>query len=91
MEPQKKKQKLSWNKIKKEGLDLDYNQRFLTKHEADDLLEWFEKNVEYFSGDLAQVKVFGKWHQIPRKQVGEIYLIKQVELPRFSFTYINLV
>ncbi|XP_054290214.1 DNA oxidative demethylase ALKBH2-like [Macrosteles quadrilineatus] len=70
MEPPKKKQKLSWNKIKKEGLDLDYNQRFLTKHEADDLLEWFEKNVEYFSGDLAQVKVFGKWHKIPRKQVS---------------------
>lgn len=70
--PPSKKLKISWNKISREGLDLDFSQSFICKTEADDLFTWFEKNVEYFSGDLAQVKVFGKWHKIPRKQVREL-------------------
>lgn len=67
--PAKRKKSIVWRKISKEGLDLDFTPNFLSKPEANSLLDWFEKNIEYFSGDLARVKVFGKWHNIPRKQV----------------------
>ncbi|KAG8334534.1 Alpha-ketoglutarate-dependent dioxygenase alkB 2 [Homalodisca vitripennis] len=70
LEPPTKKRKLIWNKISKEGLDLDFTRNFLSENEADALFDWFEKTVEYFSGELAQVKIFGKWHKIPRKQVS---------------------
>ncbi len=29
-----------------------------------------EREIEYLSGDLARVKVFGKVYPIPRKQAG---------------------
>jgi hypothetical protein len=28
-----------------------------------------EDTLEYFTGDMTKVQVFGKWHPIPRKQV----------------------
>lgn len=69
LEPPTKKKKIVWEKINRRGLDIDLAHHFLSKSEADELLDWFESTVEYFSGNLAQVKVFGKWHKIPRKQV----------------------
>lgn len=69
LEPPSKKKKIVWEKISRKGLDLDFAHSFLPKPEADELFDWFESTVEYFSGDLDQVKVFGKWHKIPRKQV----------------------
>jgi len=69
-EPSLKKFKRFGQKIVKEGLDLDIELNFLTKSEANSLFDWCEKNLDYFSGDLAKVKVFGKWHNIPRKQVS---------------------
>lgn len=62
---------LKWEKIKRENLDLDYVV-LLPKSVADSLLESLEEQVEYFTGDLAKVRVFGKWHDLPRKQVCHI-------------------
>ncbi|XP_068204394.1 DNA oxidative demethylase ALKBH2-like [Palaemon carinicauda] len=58
---------LKWRKIKRDNLDLDYAILF-TRSMADRLFDMLEEEVEYFSGDLAKVRVFGKWMNIPRKQ-----------------------
>jgi hypothetical protein len=59
---------LKWRKISAEDLDLDYTM-LLPKSLADQLLQHLESELEYFSGDLARVYVYGKWHPIPRQQV----------------------
>lgn len=60
---------LSWKKFSGEGLDVDYC-RLLTAAQADAALADLEQSVDYYTGELAKVFVFGKWHQIPRQQVG---------------------
>lgn len=57
----------SWRHIRAEGLDCDYTVLF-GKAEADEILRELEREVEYFTGALARVQVFGKWHSVPRKQ-----------------------
>ncbi|XP_037672885.1 DNA oxidative demethylase ALKBH2 [Choloepus didactylus] len=58
---------LSWRHIRAEGLDCDYTVLF-GRAEADEIFRELEKEVEYFTGALAKVQVFGKWHSVPRKQ-----------------------
>lgn len=58
---------LTWRKIQRENLDLDYAPLFPRKV-ADALVRVLEEELQYFTGDLARVQIFGKWHQIPRKQ-----------------------
>ncbi|XP_057601956.1 DNA oxidative demethylase ALKBH2 isoform X2 [Hippopotamus amphibius kiboko] len=58
---------LSWRHIRAEGLDCDYTVLF-GKAEADEIFQALEKEVDYFTGALARVQVFGKWHNVPRKQ-----------------------
>ncbi|XP_065746564.1 DNA oxidative demethylase ALKBH2 [Phocoena phocoena] len=58
---------LSWRHIAAEGLDCDYTVLF-GKAEADEIFQELEKEVEYFTGALARIQVFGKWHNVPRKQ-----------------------
>ncbi|XP_048412136.1 DNA oxidative demethylase ALKBH2 [Stegostoma tigrinum] len=58
----------SWKQLRAEGLNCDYTKIF-TKSEADDIFLQLEKELEYFSGEQTKVQVFGKWHNIPRKQV----------------------
>ena len=43
-----------------------------SKAECRDLFARLEKEVVYFTGDLATVKVFGKTHNLPRKQSGKL-------------------
>ncbi len=57
-----------FRKVKREGLDCDYGFLF-NKQEADDIFAQCEDQLEYNSGRESQVHVFGKWHNIPRKQV----------------------
>ncbi|XP_053444564.1 DNA oxidative demethylase ALKBH2 isoform X2 [Nycticebus coucang] len=57
----------SWQHIRGEGLDCSYTILF-GKAEADEIFGELEKEVEYFTGALARVQVFGKWHSVPRKQ-----------------------
>ncbi|KAK7499079.1 hypothetical protein BaRGS_00009626 [Batillaria attramentaria] len=63
------KSQLPWKKLRAENLDLDYV-RLYSKKEADDLLKELENALEYNTGHLARVQMFGKWIDIPRKQVA---------------------
>lgn len=65
-----KLQSLQWQKINGENLDLDYCQKFLTANEGTTLMEYMENNVQYLDSKLSQVKVFGRYHSIPRQQVA---------------------
>lgn len=58
----------TWRNIQSEGLECDYTLLF-AKAEADEIFTELENNISYFSGDLTKVQVFGKWHNIARKQV----------------------
>jgi len=42
----------------------------LNKEIASQLLIRCEDELSYYKGDLARVKIFGKWCNIPRKQVS---------------------
>lgn len=59
---------LTFRRIRGDGLNCDYTILYCQR-EADELLKECEENLEYNTGDLARVHVFGKWHSIPRKQV----------------------
>lgn len=61
-------QKFSWRKIAAEALDLDYTIVF-PRALANELLKRLEDELEYFTGNLTRIKVYGKWHPIPRQQV----------------------
>nr|XP_033812720.1 DNA oxidative demethylase ALKBH2 isoform X2 [Geotrypetes seraphini]XP_033812721.1 DNA oxidative demethylase ALKBH2 isoform X2 [Geotrypetes seraphini] len=64
----KRDKNFTWKKISAEGLDCDYTLLF-NKTEADKIFCDLEKEITYFSGDSTKVQVYGKWHNIPRKQV----------------------
>ncbi|XP_057621236.1 DNA oxidative demethylase ALKBH2 [Chionomys nivalis] len=57
----------SWRHLRAQGLNCDYTILF-GKAEADEIFRELEQEVEYFTGALAKVQVFGKWHSVPRKQ-----------------------
>jgi len=59
---------LTFQKISGENLSCDYGV-FLSKDGADRLLAECERTLTYNEGQLAKVQIFGKWHDIPRKQV----------------------
>uniref|UniRef100_A0A3P8U6V0 DNA oxidative demethylase ALKBH2 n=1 Tax=Amphiprion percula TaxID=161767 RepID=A0A3P8U6V0_AMPPE len=56
-----------WRKIEADRLDCDYALLF-SKQEADQLFKQLEEEVVYSTGEAAKVQVFGKVHDIPRKQ-----------------------
>ncbi|KAM3938129.1 DNA oxidative demethylase ALKBH2 [Leptodactylus fuscus] len=58
----------TWKRIRAENLSCDYTSLF-SKVEANDLFQQLEKDIVYFTGDLSKVQVYGKWHNVPRKQV----------------------
>ncbi|PVD31190.1 hypothetical protein C0Q70_06602 [Pomacea canaliculata] len=60
---------LHWTKIAGENLDCDYVKLY-SKKEADDIFLACERSLIYNSGHLAKVQLFGKWVDIPRKQVA---------------------
>ncbi|XP_053938490.1 DNA oxidative demethylase ALKBH2 [Cuculus canorus] len=57
-----------WQEIRAEGLCCDYRLLF-GRAEADEIFQQLEEEVEYFEGEMTKLHVFGKWHDIPRKQV----------------------
>ncbi|XP_041977009.1 DNA oxidative demethylase ALKBH2-like [Aricia agestis] len=60
---------ISWKKIENEGLDLDYAVP-IARSVANRILKELNENLEYFTGDLAKIKVFGKVYPLPRQQVA---------------------
>ncbi|XP_023225541.1 DNA oxidative demethylase ALKBH2-like [Centruroides sculpturatus] len=81
---------LKWKKIENINLNLSYTILF-TKKQADNIFGQLEKDIKYFSNDLLKVKVFGKWHEIPRKQVaygdsGLTYSFSGTTIPALPWT-----
>ncbi|KAJ8286071.1 hypothetical protein GJAV_G00034230 [Gymnothorax javanicus] len=79
-----------WQKIEAEGLDCDYAQLF-SKDEADWLFRRLEEEVEYFTGEMTQVRVYGKLYSVPRKQAtygepGLMYSFSGVHLTARPWT-----
>ncbi|XP_047020865.1 LOW QUALITY PROTEIN: DNA oxidative demethylase ALKBH2-like [Helicoverpa zea] len=60
---------VNWKSIKQEGLDLEYAVP-IPRAIASDLLRELESNLEYFTGELSRIKVFGKVYPLPRQQVA---------------------
>ncbi|XP_074026355.1 DNA oxidative demethylase ALKBH2 [Leptinotarsa decemlineata] len=72
-------------KIRKENLDIDYGV-VLPRITADELFDQLQRTVEYYDQELTKVRVFGKWHQIPRQQVaygdeGLTYAFSGITIP----------
>uniref|UniRef100_A0A6A7G029 DNA oxidative demethylase ALKBH2 n=1 Tax=Hirondellea gigas TaxID=1518452 RepID=A0A6A7G029_9CRUS len=67
--PSIKQQNIVWKKICAENLMLDYCILF-PQGIANTLFNMLEEELQYFTGDLTRIKVFGKWHNIPRKQAS---------------------
>jgi hypothetical protein len=61
--------RLRWRRITAENLSLDYAVLF-SRTEADQIVQELENHIIYNTGQLAQVRLFGKWVDIPRKQVS---------------------
>lgn len=85
----------SWRLINTENLKLKYTKIF-SKSTADNIFQKLEEQVEYFSGDLLKVKVYGKWHNIPRKQVsfgddGLSYSFSGTCVPAVSWSKCNII
>ncbi|KAF8785227.1 DNA oxidative demethylase ALKBH2 like protein [Argiope bruennichi] len=59
----------NWRIITGENLKLRYAEIF-SRSSSKHIMTRLEKEVEYYSGDLLKVRVYGKWHEIPRKQVA---------------------
>ncbi|CAL1531943.1 unnamed protein product [Lymnaea stagnalis] len=57
------------NIITSENLNLEYT-KFYRENEATSLLLLCERDITYNVGDLAKIQMFGKWIDIPRKQVA---------------------
>nr|XP_050049943.1 DNA oxidative demethylase ALKBH2-like [Dermacentor andersoni] len=81
---------LVMRKITREGLNLDYIILF-GKTTADYVFRRLESEVEYFTGDLLKIRVYGKWRTIPRKQVsygdkGMSYAFSGTRLPAKPWT-----
>ncbi|KAH3888834.1 DNA oxidative demethylase ALKBH2-like [Dreissena polymorpha] len=62
-------EQLEWREIRRENLNCDYCVLFGKKN-ADRILEECERCLSYNEGQLAKVQIYGKWHDIPRKQVA---------------------
>ncbi|ESO97863.1 hypothetical protein LOTGIDRAFT_103779 [Lottia gigantea] len=60
---------IDFKKFRLENLSCDYGILY-SKREADNLLKECEKILCYNEGKLAKICLFGKWHNIPRKQVA---------------------
>lgn len=63
------KRKCIFEKLSAKNFDCDFGLLY-SSSEAKSLLEKCEEDLSYFTGQLSKVFVFGKWHQIPRKQVA---------------------
>ncbi|CAG5011354.1 unnamed protein product [Parnassius apollo] len=60
---------IPWKCIQEDGLDLEYAKVIPTLI-ANSLYNELEDTLEYFTGDLSKIKVFGKVYPLPRQQVA---------------------
>jgi len=62
------KRELKWVKYSAENLSVDFCV-FYDKSKADYIYAKLEEECDWNTGKAAQVMIFGRWHNIPRKQV----------------------
>ncbi|KAH9634820.1 hypothetical protein HF086_012234 [Spodoptera exigua] len=62
-------EEVNWKSITEEGLDLEYAVP-IPRAIASELFKELELSLEYFTGDLSKIKVFGKIYPLPRQQVA---------------------
>ncbi|XP_033748685.1 DNA oxidative demethylase ALKBH2-like [Pecten maximus] len=60
---------VKWRQYTSKDLDCSYTTLY-SRSEADDLISECERSLEYYTGQMTRVFVFGKWHNIPRKQAA---------------------
>ena len=60
---------VKWRSLTGENLNCTYCILYQKKL-ADEIFKMCEDQIEYNSGHLTKVQIFGKWHDIPRKQVN---------------------
>ncbi|KAJ9597794.1 hypothetical protein L9F63_011402 [Diploptera punctata] len=89
-----KNRKVLWRKITAENLDVDYG-LLLPRLLGSRLLDRLESELEYFTGDLAKIFVYGKWHPIHRQQVafgdtGLTYTFSGNTIPALKWTPVLL-
>ena len=80
----------SWTHINENDLNISYAV-ILSSEECKDIFIKLEDEIEYYSGSLAQVKIFGKTHPIPRQQSaygdqGITYRYSGITLPAKTWT-----
>ena len=56
-----------WTEVNRDNLNISYAV-VLSKASCQKMFDKLEEEIEYFQGELAMVKVFGKCHPIPRQQ-----------------------
>ncbi|GBP43822.1 DNA oxidative demethylase ALKBH2 [Eumeta japonica] len=76
---------VTWRTIKEDGLNLEYSVP-IPKSIADRIFQELENSLEYFTGNLTLIKVFGKVYPLPRQQVaygepGVTYTYSGVTVP----------
>ncbi|XP_047505529.1 DNA oxidative demethylase ALKBH2-like [Pieris napi] len=73
---------IAWKSIKNDGLDIEYSTP-IPRALASAIIKELDETLEYFTGDLAKIRVFGKIYPLPRQQVayGD---------PGITYTYSNL-
>jgi len=65
----KKVKMFNWKTLSGENLNVVHTMLY-NSNEARELLTRCENELSYFDEELAQVQIFGKWMQIPRKHVA---------------------
>ena len=79
-----------WTDVNRNNLNISYAV-VLDKLSCQKLFDSLEREIEYFQGELAQVKVFGKCHPIPRQQSaygdeGLTYKYSGTTVPAYTWT-----
>lgn len=84
------KSDIKWKNIYSTNLHLTYAIVF-SKSVSEKFFQQLEKEVEYYSREITKVKIYGKWCNIPRKQVaygdhGIKYEFSGTSIPSKSWT-----
>ena len=79
-----------WTEVSIDNLNISYAV-VLNNVECQKMFDDLEKEIEYFQGELAMVKVFGKSHPIPRQQSaygepGLTYKYSGTTVPALAWT-----
>ena len=79
-----------WTEVSRDNLNISYAV-VLNNVSCQKMFDNLEEEIEYFQGDLAMVKVFGKTHPIPRQQSaygdpGLTYKYSGTTVPALAWT-----